>query len=253
MILNDWPTWDIIKIWFTWNDELTHIYWVDRNRLAIDHIWSYIEMGYLMSLRGWFISASPAGSDFDGFGFILIFVSFLFFVFVSVCFLDSPSGCTFWGKKPWSRKKKILWQLGTLVGAPVGIGLLAGIAVPAMIIGIPVWVGRKLLAHYKTQARPKRNAIVASGVAASVRTSSLVCVCVCVFLFFSFLFFLRSFDAGVENSVWLRVSRLISKAIGHRSSWQVQLDERTQVRSGFPLQNIEKNQSWGCYYIVYWL
>lgn len=47
----------------------------------------------------------------------------------------SPSGCTFWGKKPWSRKKKILWQLGTLVGAPVGIGLIAGIAVPAMIIG----------------------------------------------------------------------------------------------------------------------
>lgn len=50
-------------------------------------------------------------------------------------FFFSPSGCTFWGKKPWSRKKKILWQLGTLVGAPVGIGLVAGIAVPAIIIG----------------------------------------------------------------------------------------------------------------------
>ena len=50
-------------------------------------------------------------------------------------FLYSPSGCTFWGKKPWSRKKKLLWQLGTLVGAPVGIALVAGIAVPAMIIG----------------------------------------------------------------------------------------------------------------------
>uniref|UniRef100_A0A1B0DD46 RBR-type E3 ubiquitin transferase n=1 Tax=Phlebotomus papatasi TaxID=29031 RepID=A0A1B0DD46_PHLPP len=48
----------------------------------------------------------------------------------------SPSGCTFWGKKPWSRKKKLLWQLGTLVGAPVGIALVAGIAVPAMIIGL---------------------------------------------------------------------------------------------------------------------
>jgi E3 ubiquitin-protein ligase RNF19A len=47
----------------------------------------------------------------------------------------SPSGCTFWGKKPWSRKKKLLWQLGTLVGAPLGIALVAGIAVPAMIIG----------------------------------------------------------------------------------------------------------------------
>lgn len=56
----------------------------------------------------------------------------------------SPSGCTFWGKKPWSRKKKILWQLGTLVGAPVGIALIAGIAIPAMIIGIPVYVGRKV-------------------------------------------------------------------------------------------------------------
>lgn len=61
--------------------------------------------------------------------------------------LCSPSGCTFWGKKPWSRKKKILWQLGTLVGAPVGIALIAGIAIPAMIIGIPVYVGRKVRAN----------------------------------------------------------------------------------------------------------
>lgn len=80
----------------------------------------------------------------------------------------SPSGCTFWGKKPWSRKKKILWQLGTLVGAPVGIALLAGIAVPAMIIGIPIWVGRKLYARFKTSSKHKRNLIVTSGVAASV-------------------------------------------------------------------------------------
>lgn len=58
--------------------------------------------------------------------------------------LLSPSGCTFWGKKPWSRKKKILWQLGTLIGAPVGITLIAGIAVPAMVIGIPVYIGRKV-------------------------------------------------------------------------------------------------------------
>lgn len=60
------------------------------------------------------------------------------------CLLYSPSGCTFWGKKPWSRKKKILWQLGTLIGAPVGISLIAGIAIPAMVIGIPVYVGRKV-------------------------------------------------------------------------------------------------------------
>lgn len=86
----------------------------------------------------------------------------------------SPSGCTFWGKKPWSRKKKILWQLGTLVGAPVGIGLIAGIAVPAIIIGIPVWVGRKLYTRYEHANKHKRNLAIAGGVTASVLVSPVV-------------------------------------------------------------------------------
>uniref|UniRef100_A0A182MC76 RBR-type E3 ubiquitin transferase n=1 Tax=Anopheles culicifacies TaxID=139723 RepID=A0A182MC76_9DIPT len=80
----------------------------------------------------------------------------------------SPSGCTFWGKKPWSRKKKLLWQLGTLVGAPLGIALVAGIAVPAMIIGIPVWVGRKIHTRYKSAGKHKRNFAVLGGVTASI-------------------------------------------------------------------------------------
>lgn len=86
----------------------------------------------------------------------------------------SPSGCTFWGKKPWSRKKKLLWQLGTLVGAPVGIALVAGIAVPAMIIGIPVWVGRKIHTRYKNAGKHKRNCAVLGGVAASVIVSPVL-------------------------------------------------------------------------------
>ena len=80
----------------------------------------------------------------------------------------SPSGCTFWGKKPWSRKKKLMWQLGTLVGAPVGIALLAGISIPAMIIGIPVWVGRKLHSHFSKANKHKRNIIITLGVTSSV-------------------------------------------------------------------------------------
>ncbi|XP_016355211.1 E3 ubiquitin-protein ligase RNF19A-like isoform X2 [Sinocyclocheilus anshuiensis] len=88
----------------------------------------------------------------------------------------SPSGCTFWGKKPWSRKKKILWQLGTLVGAPVGIALIAGIAVPAMIIGIPVYVGRKIHNRYegKDISKHKRNLVIAGGVTLSVIVSPVV-------------------------------------------------------------------------------
>lgn len=39
------------------------------------------------------------------------------------------------------------------MGAPVGIALIAGIAIPAMIIGIPVYVGRKVrpCVHIPTQ------------------------------------------------------------------------------------------------------
>ncbi|KAL4217693.1 E3 ubiquitin-protein ligase rnf19b [Mactra antiquata] len=86
----------------------------------------------------------------------------------------SPSGCTFWGKKPWSRKKKILWQLGTLVGAPVGITLLAGIAVPAMIIGIPVLVGKKIHSRFEHSTKHKHNIAVVGGVAASIIISPVV-------------------------------------------------------------------------------
>ncbi|XP_042214722.1 E3 ubiquitin-protein ligase RNF19B-like isoform X1 [Homarus americanus] len=86
----------------------------------------------------------------------------------------SPSGCTFWGKKPWSRKKKILWQLGTLVGAPLGIGLVAGLAVPAMIIGIPIWVGRKLHARYSMANPHRRNLAVVGGVTASAVISPVL-------------------------------------------------------------------------------
>lgn len=32
-----------------------------------------------------------------------------------------------------------------LVGAPVGIALVAGLAVPAIMFGVPVWIGRKVL------------------------------------------------------------------------------------------------------------
>ncbi|XP_064836526.1 E3 ubiquitin-protein ligase RNF19B-like [Oncorhynchus masou masou] len=88
----------------------------------------------------------------------------------------SPSGCTFWGKKPWTRKKKILWQLGTLIGAPVGITLIAGIAVPAMVIGIPVYVGRKIHAHYagKKINCHRRNLAITGGVALSFVTAPVI-------------------------------------------------------------------------------
>jgi len=93
----------------------------------------------------------------------------------------SPSGCTFWGKKPWSRKKKLMWQLGTIVGAPVGIALIAGISVPAMVIGIPVWVGRKINARHLFSSKGKRISAITAGVFSSILVSPvLACLAVSI-------------------------------------------------------------------------
>jgi len=87
----------------------------------------------------------------------------------------SPSGCTFWGKKPWSRKKKIMWQMGTLIGAPVGIGLAAGVVLPAMMIGIPIYVGRRIRERFiYAENVHKRNLAITGGVTLSVIVSPLV-------------------------------------------------------------------------------
>ncbi|CAG0923100.1 unnamed protein product [Notodromas monacha] len=86
----------------------------------------------------------------------------------------SPSGCTFWGKKPWSRKKKIMWQLGMLIGAPLGIALIAGIAVPAIVIGIPVLVGRRIYRNTEYPSGYKRNMLIFGGVVASVFVSPVL-------------------------------------------------------------------------------
>ena len=88
----------------------------------------------------------------------------------------SPSGCTFWGKKPWSRKKKLLWRLGMLVGAPICIVFIAGIAVPAIVIGIPVWAGRRLHTRLERKqfSKYRKNAIITGGVLLSFLVSPII-------------------------------------------------------------------------------
>ena len=56
----------------------------------------------------------------------------------------------------------------------MGIALIAGISIPAMIIGIPVWVGRKIHSSYQTSGKHKRNLAITSGVTASIFVSPLV-------------------------------------------------------------------------------
>lgn len=95
------------------------------------------------------------------------------------CFVSrlclSPSGCTFWGKKPWSQTRKIMWQVGMLLGAPVVISLIAGIAIPVIIVGIPIYMGRKVRNSPQTMCC---NKLLASR---GTRSGFLELVCVSAF------------------------------------------------------------------------
>ncbi|CAI5455800.1 unnamed protein product [Caenorhabditis angaria] len=88
----------------------------------------------------------------------------------------SPTGCTFWGKKPWTRKKKLLWQLGTLIGAPVGIALIAGLSIPGIIFGVPVFVGRKVHQKFKYKSKSKRRFLTVTCVIGSLVVSPVMAV-----------------------------------------------------------------------------
>ncbi|GAA6096291.1 E3 ubiquitin-protein ligase RNF19A isoform X3 [Tachysurus ichikawai] len=87
-----------------------------------------------------------------------------------------PSGCTFWGKKPWSQTRKVLWQVGMLLGAPVVISLIAGIAIPVIIVGIPIYMGRRVHGRCKKNniSGSKHYLTVASGVMTSVFVSPVL-------------------------------------------------------------------------------
>jgi len=74
----------------------------------------------------------------------------------------SPSGCTFWGKQVWTRKKIVIWQVGTLVLAPAVIALMAGVAIPATIVACPIYAGTTVRTNLKKgkMSRRKRRALV---------------------------------------------------------------------------------------------
>ncbi|VDM75548.1 unnamed protein product [Strongylus vulgaris] len=88
----------------------------------------------------------------------------------------SPTGCTFWGKKPWTRKKKLLWQLGTLIGAPVGIAIIAGLSIPGIIFGVPVFVGRKVHQRLLHHSNARRRLLTAACVVGSLFISPVLAV-----------------------------------------------------------------------------
>ena len=68
-------------------------------------------------------------------------------------------------------------QIGTLVLAPPMIGLMAGVAIPATIVGVPIWTGRQIRSELKKKSeisKGKRRALVGLGSTLAFLLSPLV-------------------------------------------------------------------------------
>uniref|UniRef100_A0A8R1HLH4 RBR-type E3 ubiquitin transferase n=2 Tax=Caenorhabditis japonica TaxID=281687 RepID=A0A8R1HLH4_CAEJA len=79
----------------------------------------------------------------------------------------SPTGCTFWGRKRWSGKKKLLVQIGSLIGSPVIIAATAVISFPLIIGGLPITVGKRVYKKMRNASKTKRVISTAAAVTGS--------------------------------------------------------------------------------------
>jgi hypothetical protein len=59
----------------------------------------------------------------------------------------TPTGCTFYGKKRWSKRKSILFLLLSWIITPILAILLIVLAIPILLILLPIIITRKFYQH----------------------------------------------------------------------------------------------------------
>jgi len=59
----------------------------------------------------------------------------------------TPTGCTFYGKKRWSKRKSILILLLSWIITPILAILLIALAIPILLIFLPTFMTRKFYQH----------------------------------------------------------------------------------------------------------
>ena len=86
----------------------------------------------------------------------------------------SVTGCTYFGKKPWSRKKRKLYQAGILAAAPL-TPLFVGVTASVLSVGIPIVIGKRIkkIMTQKTQNKHKRRCVVVAGVTTAALISPI--------------------------------------------------------------------------------
>lgn len=98
----------------------------------------------------------------------------------------------------------ILWQVATLIGAPVIIALVAGVAVPGVVIGVPIWAGRRIFKKFNKpdNSKAKRNVLVTLGVLGSIVASPIVSVLavgIGVPILLAYVYGVNSFEKSMQN------------------------------------------------------
>jgi hypothetical protein len=63
-----------------------------------------------------------------------------------------------------------------LIGAPLGIALIAGLAIPGIICGVPIFIGRKTYQRFSKLSRTRRHLITAVSVVGSLIVSPVLAV-----------------------------------------------------------------------------
>lgn len=59
----------------------------------------------------------------------------------------TPTGCTFYGKKRWSKRKAILFLVLSWILTPIVALLLIAIGVPILLILLPIMMTKKFYQH----------------------------------------------------------------------------------------------------------
>jgi hypothetical protein len=80
----------------------------------------------------------------------------------------TPTGCTFYGKKRWSKRKSILFLILSWILTPILGVLLLVISIPILLILLPIIMTKKFYQH-----------------AVEIEIDSIRCFFLCIFIFLS--------------------------------------------------------------------
>ena len=88
----------------------------------------------------------------------------------------TPSGCTLFGKKKWSKAEIALSRIAVMIGGPIGIAIASVVAIPAITFGAPIIAAkqiRKMFAKKKAK-KVHTNLAVTGGVALTAVVSPVI-------------------------------------------------------------------------------